>query len=112
MDDEYLLVYFPLPTVIILTYGMVFGKGVHFTMCLNMFDMNSLDLYLYDPNEELPESYLQATYTLWPLAAELKPEDAPLVESSDLESRTGMSIDEFVTFILDNEGDANCFNVY
>lgn len=79
------------------------------TMCLNLFDMNAMDLYLYDPTEELPESYLQATYTLWSLAAELKPEDVPLVESSDLESRTGMSIDEFVTFILGNGDD--CFNV-
>ncbi len=84
------------------------GKG---TMCLNMRDMDSMDLYLYNPANKLPESYLQVAYTLWPLATELEPESIPLIEFSDLESRVGMSINEFVTLILNDESDTNCFNV-
>lgn len=81
------------------------------TMCLNMLDMDSVHLYLYDPAVELPNGYLQATYTLWPLATELEPEDMARVELSDVESRTGLSLNEFVGFILDNRSDDACFAV-
>lgn len=87
------------------------GNNGERTICLDMFDMNSVDLFLYDPAIELPADYLQATYSLWPLSSELKPEDFQLVEGNDLQSLMGMSIDEFVIFMLENEGDNDCFTV-
>lgn len=81
------------------------------TICLDTFNMNSVRLWLYDPLTELPPGYLRATYSLWPLSSDLKPEDAYLVELGDLESRTGLAIDEFVTLVLDHESDAACFTL-
>jgi hypothetical protein len=66
---------------------------------------------LYDPLIELPSGYLQATYTLWPLASNLKPEDAQIITKGDLESRTGLSIDEFVTFALESGSSDVCIAV-
>ncbi len=78
------------------------------TICPNMFDLLSMSLFLYEPGTELPADYLQATYLLWPLSPE--PIDE-YVESSDLESRTGMSVDEFVALMLDDEQGNTCFTV-
>lgn len=79
-------------------------------MCLSLFDMQSIHLYLYDPIVELPNSYLEATYSLWPLDTELTRENVPLIEFRDLESSTGISIDEFVTRVMESEDDI-CFAV-
>lgn len=81
------------------------GNG---SMCLTMFDIDALDLILYDPAFELPFDYLQATYSLWPLDTQLT-EESPLVKSSDLESRTGLNIDEFMNYIQYSDND--CFSV-
>lgn len=81
------------------------------TVCLDIFNVNSVRLWLYDPLTELPPDYLRATYSLWPLSSDLKPEDAHLVELGNLASRTGLTIDEFMTFVLENEGDAACFTL-
>jgi hypothetical protein len=80
------------------------------TICLDTFDMLSMTMYLYDPSTELSPGYLQATYPLWPLSPELRQED-PQIEASDLERRTGMSINEFVKFVLESENDDVCFTV-
>ena len=81
------------------------------TMCLDMFDINSMDFLLYDPTVELPNSYLEVVYTLWPLSSRLNPEDSRLIEGGDIESQTGLSIDEFLVFVLDNESGNNCFSI-
>lgn len=77
------------------------------SMCLNLFDMDSVRLILYDPTFKLPSGYLQATYSLWPLDAQLT-EDS-LIKDSDLESRTGLSIDEFVEYV--GYSNSDCFSV-
>ena len=69
------------------------GQG---TMCLNMFDMDYLRLFLYDPaflSNVVPEST----------------EGDPPVEDSDLEHRTGLTIEEFVDYI--GYSDSDCFSV-
>jgi hypothetical protein len=81
------------------------------TVCMDVFNLNSMTLFLYAPLSELPSDYLQATYSLWPLNSGLKPEDAQIVALSDVESRTGMSIDEFVMFVLENGSNGDCVTV-
>ncbi len=104
--------YYPsLGIVVSYSSPLLVGNNGERTMCLNMFDMDSVDLLLYDPAVELPAGYVQATYRLWPLSPELKPEDTSLVEENDLESRTGMSMEEFVAFILEDDSDEDCFSV-
>lgn len=85
------------------------------TICHNMldiFNIRSMNLFLYDPLAELPPGYVRATYQLWPLNPEvLVPEDRRMVELGSVENDTGMTIGEFVTFVLENEGKGTCFTM-
>ena len=103
------LYYSTLGIVVSYSSPLLIGNNGEQTMCLDMFDMDSVDLLLYDPAVELPPGYVQATYRLWPLSSE--PEYMQLVEGSDLVSRTGMSIEEFVAFVLEDGSDSDCFTV-
>jgi hypothetical protein len=105
-------IYYPtLGIVVSYSFDLLSNSQDERTICLNTFNMNSMALFLYDPSTELPSSYIQATYSLWPLSSDLKSEDAQIVAVSDLESRTNMRIDEFVTFVLENADDTNCFTL-
>ena len=103
------LYYSTLGIVVSYSSPLLIGNNGEQTMCLNMFDMDSVDLLLYDPAVELPPGYVQATYRLWPLSSE--PEYIQLVEGSDLVSHTGMSIEKFVAFVLEDGSDSDCFTV-
>lgn len=86
------------------------------TICheaLDTFDIMSIKLYLYNPLTGLPPDYIRATYPLWPLGPELLiSEDTQMVELSSVEAVTGMSIDEFVTFVLKSKDEGSaCFPV-
>lgn len=90
---------------------LLFNDNGERELCLNMFDMDSVQLYLFNPAVKPSNSYFQATYTLWPLATVLEPEKSQIIERNDVQTLTGMNIDEFVAFILNNENDANCFSI-
>lgn len=81
------------------------------TICLNFAGMDSMELYLFDPNTELINSYFQAVNILTPLATELSDDALQLLEGSDLESRTGMSIETFMHFAVDDGDEMDCFPV-
>jgi hypothetical protein len=85
------------------------------TVCrdmLDMFNIRSMNLFLYDPSTELPPGYLRATYPLWPLNPELLvPEDTQMIELSSIENVAGMTIAEFVNLVLENDGGPACFTV-
>lgn len=86
------------------------------TICheaLDTFDIMSIKLYLYNPLTGLPPDYIRATYPLWPLGPELLiSEDTRMVELSRVEAVTGMSINEFVTFVLKSKDEGSaCFPV-
>jgi hypothetical protein len=105
-------IYYPTDGVVAsYAFPLLNGSDGEQTMCLDLFNLRFLRLYLFDPALEFPNSYLLDNYPLWPLGAELTPDDIPLVTNSDLESRTGLSIVEFVTLIMDNENDMDCFTV-
>jgi hypothetical protein len=113
-DDYYydFNIYYPTDGVVAsYAFPLLNGSDGEQTMCLDLFNLRFLRLYLFDPALEFPNSYLLDNYPLWPLGAELTPDDIPLVTNSDLESRTGLSIVEFVTLIMDNENDMDCFTV-
>lgn len=77
---------------------------------LDIFNIRSMNLFLYDPLVGLPPGYVWATYQLWPLNPEgLLPEDRHLVELGSVENNTGRTIGEFVAFVLENEGEETCF---
>lgn len=101
--------YYPSLGIVVSYASPLFDKsnGKH-SMCLNMFDMDYLRLFLYDPAFDLPPGYLQAIYSLWPLDTK-RTEGDPLIKDSDLESRTGLTIEEFVDYI--GYSDSDCFAV-
>ena len=81
------------------------------TTCLDFLTMTAMELHLFDPNVELPDSYLQAIYPLNPLATELSVDAAQLLDGSELQSRTNMGIDEFMNLVTD-EDVTDCFAVF
>src|SRR5690606_22541523 len=86
------------------------------TICrsiLDIFNLRYLNLFLYDPLAGLPPGYVHATYPLWPLNTEmLIPEDIRIIELSRVEAVTGMSLEAFVAFVLENEGEDACFPIH
>lgn len=100
--------YYPSLGIVVSYFSPLFDKGNgKRSMCVNMFDMDSVSLILYDPTFELPPGYLEATYSLWPLDAQLT-EDS-LIKDSDLESRTGLTIEQFMDYV--GYSDSDCFAV-
>lgn len=87
------------------------GEDVICLNTLDIFDIMSIQLFLYDPVTELPLEYIRSTYPLWPLAPQAVPEDKELVLRSELENQTGMTIEEFMVFVLENQETDVCLDI-